>query len=126
MSSRVASVVGSLIAIVVLTGNAVAQDAAEGEKVFKRHCAVCHTADKGGPNKTGPNLFGVIGRKTGSVENFRYSKANKHADITWSAETLDPYLTSPRKVVPGTTMAFAGLTKEPDRKNLIAYLETLK
>ena len=105
---------------------AVAQDAAEGEKVFKRQCAVCHNAEKGAPNKQGPNLFGVVGRKTGSVEGFRYTPANKSAEITWSPETLDPYLTNPRKVIPGTNMAFIGLPKPEDRKNLIAYLESLK
>ncbi|TXL69370.1 cytochrome c family protein [Vineibacter terrae] len=114
------------MSIMLAAGAAVAQDAAEGEKVFKRNCFVCHTVEKGGPTKQGPNLFGVIGRKTGSVEGFRYTNANKSADITWSPETLDPYLTNPRKVIPGTNMAFAGLNKPADRKNLIAYLETLK
>lgn len=103
-----------------------AQDAVEGEKVFKRQCFVCHTATAEGANKQGPKLFGIIGRKSGSVDGFRYTDANKNANIVWTAETLDPYLLDPRKVVPGTTMAFAGLRKEEDRKNLIAYLLTLK
>jgi len=127
MSRRAASVAGIVMSSIVLVSNAaVAQDAAEGEKVFRRQCFICHTVEKGGPTKQGPNLFGVVGRKTGSVEGFRYTNANKSADITWSAETLDPYLTNPRKVIPGTNMAFAGLPKEDDRKNLIAYLQTLK
>ncbi|WP_218578973.1 c-type cytochrome [Vineibacter terrae] len=127
MSLRAPTVAGVLtMSIMLAAGAAVAQDAAEGEKVFKRNCFVCHTVEKGGPTKQGPNLFGVIGRKTGSVEGFRYTNANKSADITWSPETLDPYLTNPRKVIPGTNMAFAGLNKPADRKNLIAYLETLK
>ena len=126
-SLRIALGAGIAAVTVALTsGMALAQDAAEGEKVFRRQCFVCHTAEKGGPTKQGPNLFGVVGRKTGSVEGFRYTNANKSADITWSPETLDPYLTNPRKVIPGTNMAFAGLPKAEDRMNLIAYLQTLK
>ncbi len=127
MSFRAVSVAGIVVSSIVLASSAaLAQDAAEGEKVFRRQCFICHTVDKGGPTKQGPNLFGLIGRKTGSVEGFRYTNANKSADITWTPETLDPYLTNPRKVIPGTNMAFAGLSKEDDRKNLIAYLQTLK
>ncbi|TWT10784.1 cytochrome c family protein [Reyranella sp. CPCC 100927] len=127
MSFRAVSVAGIVVSSIVLVASAaLAQDAAEGEKVFRRQCFICHTVDKGGPTKQGPNLFGLIGRKTGSVEGFRYTNANKSADITWTPETLDPYLTNPRKVIPGTNMAFAGLSKEDDRKNLIAYLQTLK
>lgn len=127
MSFRAPLVAGILVSSIVLVSNtAIAQDAAEGEKVFRRQCFICHTVEKGGPTKQGPNLFGLVGRKTGSVEGFRYTNANKNADITWSPETLDPYLTNPRKVIPGTNMAFAGLSKEDDRKNLIAYLQTLK
>src|SRR5262245_20866597 len=113
MSLRIALGAGiAAVTITLTSGAAVAQDAAEGEKVFRRQCFVCHTAEKGGPTKQGPNLFGIVGRKTGSVEGFRYSNANKKADITWSPETLDPYLANPRKVIPGTIMAFAGLPKE--------------
>ena len=127
MHLRALSVAGIVVAAMSLVPEiALAQDAAEGEKVFRRQCFICHTTDKGGPTKQGPNLFGIVGRKTGTVEGFRYSEANKKADITWSPETLDPYLTNPRKVIPGTKSAFAGLTKAEDRKNLIAFLQTLK
>lgn len=103
-----------------------AGDAAEGEKVFKRTCATCHIATKEGPKRLGPSLFGIVGRKTGTVEGFRYSEANKNANIVWSAATLEPYLADPKKVIPGTIMAFAGLRKAEDRANVIAYLESLK
>lgn len=103
-----------------------AADAAEGEKVFKRTCATCHIATKEGPKRLGPTLFGIIGRKSGTVEGFRYSEANKKANIVWSPETLEPYLSEPKKIVPGTIMAFAGLKKAEDRANVIAYLATLK
>lgn len=127
MHLRVTMAAGIVVAsILVSPGAPLAQDAAEGEKVFRRQCFICHTVEQGGPTKQGPNLFAIVGRKTGSVEGFRYTEANKKADITWSPETLDPYLTNPRKVIPGTNMAFAGLTKPEDRKNLIAYLQTLK
>jgi cytochrome c len=127
MSLRLAvSAWGLCLSVALPSGGVLAQDAAEGEKVFRRQCFICHTVDKGGPTKQGPNLFGIVGRKTGSVAGFKYTDANKNADITWTAETLEPYLANPRKVIPGTNMAFAGLPKEADRKNLIAYLMTLK
>ena len=103
-----------------------AADAAAGETVFKRVCSVCHNPTVEGPRKLGPTLHGVVGRKSGSIEGFRYSKANSEANIVWTAEKLDPYLKNPREVVPGTTMAYAGLRNDEERANLIAYLATLK
>jgi len=106
--------------------SAAAQDAAEGEKIYKRLCSVCHIVAKEGPTRQGPTLFGLVGRKAGSVEGFRYSEANKKSDLVWSPEILDKYITDPRAVVPGTTMAFAGLRKADERAALIAFLATLK
>jgi cytochrome c len=103
-----------------------ATDAAAGEGVFKRVCATCHNATVEGPRKLGPTLHGLVGRKSGSVEGFRYSKANSEANIVWTADKLDPYLKNPREVVPGTTMAYAGLRNDVERANLITYLATLK
>lgn len=102
-----------------------AQDAAEGQKVFKTYCNVCHDVAPG-KNRVGPSLFDIYGRKTAAVAGFRYSAANKAADLTWDAPTLDRYLTNPRAVVPGTTMTFVGLKDDKKRADLIAYLETLK
>lgn len=99
---------------------------ADGEKTFKRSCGACHVAAKDGPKRLGPPLFGVIGRKAGSVDGFRYSEANKKSDVTWTPEVLDKYLVDPKKFMPGTNMAFAGLKKDDERADLIAYLETLK
>lgn len=97
-------------------------DLAAGAKVFKK-CASCHTADKGGPNRVGPNLWGVLDRPVAAHEGFKYSEAMLgHAGTSWSAEQLDAYLTKPKEVVPGTAMAFAGLPKAEDRHNLIAWL----
>ncbi|HTY68677.1 MAG TPA: cytochrome c family protein [Alphaproteobacteria bacterium] len=103
-----------------------AGDAAEGKKVFTRVCGACHTDQANGPRKLGPTLFGVVGRKAGSIEGFRYSEANKKSGITWTPEVLDEYLKDPRAKVPGTIMAFAGLKNDTERQNVIAYLETLK
>lgn len=108
------------------TGSALAADAAEGEKIFRRYCTACHITSAEGPKRLGPTLAGLVGRKSGAVEGFRYSEANKKADITWSAQTLDPYLKDPKAVIPGTIMAFAGVKKDDERENLIAYLQTLK
>ncbi|MZR30140.1 c-type cytochrome [Sneathiella litorea] len=100
-------------------------DVKKGEKVFKK-CTACHTIEQGGKNKIGPNLFGVVGKKSGSVEGYNYSKAMEAADLTWDDETLNAYLKKPKKVVKGTKMSFAGLKKESDRENLIAYLKTFQ
>jgi cytochrome c len=110
----------------VAAGAAQAADAAAGEGVFKRVCSVCHNPTVEGPRKLGPTLHGVVGRKSGSIDGFRYSKANSESGIVWTADKLDPYIKSPREVVPGTTMAYAGLRNDDERANLIAYLATLK
>lgn len=99
---------------------------AEGEKIFKRSCSACHIATKDGPKRLGPSLFGVAGRKAGSVEGFRYSEANKNSGVTWTPDVLDKYLIDPKKYIPGTSMAFAGVKKDDERANVVAYLETLK
>jgi len=103
-----------------------AADAAEGKKVFTRQCTACHIDSAEGPRRLGPPMFGVVGRKTGSVEGFRYTEANKSAGWIWTPEKLNEYLKNPREVIPGTNMAFAGIRSENDRENLIAYLQSLK
>ncbi len=105
------------------SGAAVAEgDAAKGEKVFKK-CKTCHTFDPG-KKKIGPHLKGVVGRKAGAVEGYKYSKAMAAADITWDEASLDQFLTKPKKFLKGTKMSFAGLKKEAQRADLIAYLKT--
>lgn len=103
---------------------AMASDAASGEKVFKR-CKACHYADKE-KNKTGPHLVNVIGRDAGSIEGYKYSKAMATSGLVWDEATLAAYLKAPKKFLKGTKMAFAGLKKDADIKNLIAYLKTQK
>jgi cytochrome c len=102
-----------------------AQDAEAGKTVFKQICSICHDV-VAGRNRVGPSLFGIVGRKTGEEPGFHYSAANKNANLTWDDATLDKYLAAPRQVVPGTIMAYAGLKDDKKRKDLIAYLATLK
>lgn len=98
-------------------------DAAKGEKLFSR-CKACHTVEQGGPNKVGPNLWGFLGTAAGSRDiGFRYSKAMQESGVVWDEDSLSAYLENPRKLIPGTRMVFAGLRKEDDREDLIAWLE---
>ena len=110
------------MASVILSVPAFAGDAAKGEKVYKK-CKSCHLVDKE-KHKTGPHLVNLFGREAGSAEGYKkYSKAMKASGIVWNEETLDGYLAAPKKYVKGTRMAFAGLKKEKDRANVIAYLK---
>jgi cytochrome c len=97
----------------------------KGRQSFET-CAVCHTAERGGDNGLGPNLWGVYGMHAGTNADFAYSAGLKASAIVWSDTTLDRWLTSPSALVPGTLMGFAGLKDPDERKALIAYLKTLK
>lgn len=115
----------ALVALFVAAGlgQASAQDAAAGEKVFAV-CKACHQVGDTAKNAVGPVLNGLFGRKAGSVEGYSYSDANKKSGITWTEEEFTKYIQDPKGVVPGTKMAFAGI-KDPQKiKDLIAYLHT--
>eukprot|EP00754_Rhynchopus_humris_P043439 Rhum_TRINITY_DN3250_c0_g1::Rhum_TRINITY_DN3250_c0_g1_i1::g.10026::m.10026/K08738/CYC; cytochrome c len=101
-------------------------DVAKGKKLAEQRAGQCHTFTKGGSNGVGPNLYGIVGRTSGSVPGFAYSKANSESGVVWTPEVLDDYITNPKKFMPGNKMNFAGLKKEKDRADLIAFLETLK
>ena len=96
-------------------------DLTVGEKVFKK-CAACHSIVKGGKNNIGPALYNVVGRKTGVVSDYKYSKALASYNKEWTVEELNGYLIKPAKWIKGTKMAFAGLRKEKDRASVIKYL----
>lgn len=114
------------MAVLFATAPALAAgDPAAGEALFKQKCAICHSPVQG-TNKIGPSLYGVVGRKAGSLAGYSYSDAMKNANRTWDATTLSDYLTNPREKIPGVKMIFAGLPNETDRQNVIAYLSSLK
>lgn len=96
--------------------------AKKGSMLFKTRCAQCHTIEKGGANKVGPNLHGIIGRTSGTLPGYSYTDANKDKAVNWNEETLFEYLENPKKYIPGTKMAFAGLRKAKDRNNIVAYI----
>jgi cytochrome c len=101
--------------------SALAQDAAAGETSFKK-CLTCHSIGEGAKNKVGPVLNGLDGRKSGSVEGFSYSDANKNSGITWSKEQFLDYIKDPKAKIPGTKMAFAGIKNETEANDLWAYI----
>lgn len=101
------------------TGNAEA-----GQRVFNQ-CRACHTANQGGRSMVGPNLFGIVGRRAGSVEGFRYSapmRAKHGENFVWTEENLRAYVQQPRQVVPGGSMSYPGLRNEQQLNDLMAYL----
>ena len=114
-SSKTNSDSGNIFAIFAST------NAAEGEKVFKK-CAACHSISEGGENKIGPALWGVLGRKAGSVSDYKYSKAMIAYGKPWSFEEMDGFLIKPKEWVKGTKMAFAGIKDAKDRAAVILYM----
>ncbi len=102
-----------------------ASASAEKGKKLARKCSACHSFDKGGPNKVGPNLWDVVGRDMAGVAGFGYSGALKEKGGTWDYEALNEFLRKPKAFVPGTRMAFAGLKNAKDRADLIVYLRSL-
>jgi cytochrome c len=89
-------------------------------------CQTCHTLEKGGPNRIGPNLWGIVGDKRGEGRNgFNFSAAMKAKGGTWTYDDLNKFLTNPKAFIPGTAMGFAGIQKDSQRADVIAYLRTL-
>tara|TARA_B100000963_G_scaffold310349_1_gene286800 strand:- start:3522 stop:4064 length:543 start_codon:yes stop_codon:yes gene_type:complete len=94
-----------------------------GQKIFKK-CSACHMIASDGKNMIGPNLWGVIGRKAGSISDYKYSKAMVAYGKEWSFEEMNSYLIKPQAYIKGTKMAFAGLRKEKDRASVIIYMNS--
>jgi cytochrome c2 len=111
---------GVVVFVVASTPRVRAADPEKGKSVFEQ-CAACHSLGDPG-DYDGPLLKDVIGRKAGSLEDYRYSAAMKRSDVTWDATTLDKYVTDPQAFIPGNRMAFAGISDKAQRDDLIAYL----
>lgn len=117
-------VIAAALATVIFAPQAQAGDAAAGQKVFNK-CRACHVADKE-TNRVGPHLVGIVGRKAASVDGFKYSNGMKDAGekgLVWTEENIANYMKSPRDFVPGNKMAFAGLKKDEEIQDLIAFLK---
>jgi len=113
------------VALAATMGMAQAQDVGAGEQSFRK-CAPCHSIGDGATNKVGPILNGLDGRKSGTVEGYSYSDANKNSNITWGEDTFKEYIKAPMQKVPGTKMAFAGIKNDTEIANLWAYLKQFK
>jgi cytochrome c len=102
-----------------------AGDAAKGKSAFVRQCAICHTLDEGGPNRFGPNLFGILHRKAGTVAGFDYSRAFKAAATwDWNEDLVAGWIGAPGVMVPGTAMGVFQGVAQSDRDDIVAYLAT--
>jgi cytochrome c len=108
-------------------GAAEAADIAKGQAAFVRQCAICHTIDKGGENRVGPNLFGVIGRRAGAVPDFKYTNAFRTtATFEWTEGLLGPWIALPAVMVPGTAMGVFPGVSDRDKDDIVAYVAAQK
>ena len=114
-------VVVGIIIVILIFSVANAADPVNGKKVFKK-CVACHSLQEG-KNKIGPSLYNLLDRKAGLVEGYKYSKAMKNSGVVWDEESLDKFLTKPRKFIPKTKMAFRGIKNKSLRDDLISFLK---
>ncbi|MGL5114758.1 MAG: c-type cytochrome [Beijerinckiaceae bacterium] len=127
MASAVAATAPAAAAVEPIAVRLASADKAKGENTFKQ-CSACHTPDKGGANKVGPNLWGVVERAKGAVAGFGYSAALKTVagkGEKWSFDALDKFLESPKGYLAGTSMSYGGIPNPKTRADLIAYLNTI-
>ena len=110
-----------VVAATTAASSALAQDADAGKTSFYK-CLACHAVGEGAKNKVGPVLNGLDGRKSGSIEGYSYSDANKNSGITWNKETFLEYIKDPKGKIPGTKMVFAGIKNENEANSLWAYI----
>jgi cytochrome c len=110
-----------VVALIGSTATAPAQDLAAGEQSFKK-CLPCHAVGEGAKNKVGPVLNGLEGRKSGTIEGFTYTDANKNSGLTWDEAVFRDYIKDPRAKIPGTKMIFAGIKNEKEVSDLWAYM----
>ena len=114
-------IIVGLITFILIFSIAYAADPVKGKKVFKK-CVACHSLQEG-KNKMGPPLNNLLGRKAGSVKGYKYSKAMKNSGVVWNEESLDKFLTKPRKFIPKTKMSFRGIKKKSLRDDLISFFK---
>jgi len=110
----------AMLVATAFTSHVRGADVEKGKALFEQ-CAACHSLDGTG-DYDGPTLKGVIGRKAGSLEDYRYSAAMKRSDVVWDAATVDKYVADPQAFIPGNRMAFAGISDKTQREDLIAFL----
>lgn len=116
------AIVSAAVLVLASAGGAMAQDAEAGAKTFNK-CRACHQIGPTAKNVVGPKLNGLIGRKSGSIEGFKYSDANKNSGITWDEAAFANYIKDPKAAIPGTKMVFPGIKDEAEIANLIAFLK---
>jgi len=114
--------VAALLVALAMPGVARAQDVAAGEKSFSK-CRACHQVGETAKNMVGPVLNGLFGRKSGTVEGYSYTEANKGSGIEWNEAVFAEYIKDPKAKIPGTKMAFAGIKNDQEIKDLTAYLK---
>jgi cytochrome c len=122
MGRMIAIVTGAVVLAGTTSAARAAGDAGEGEKVFAK-CKICHQIGDGAKNAVGPELNGLIGRHSGTAPGYNYSDANKNSGITWDEKNFRESIKNPKAKIPGTKMIFAGLPKDTDIDNLLAYLQ---
>lgn len=114
-------VLASAALITFMAGQASAQDVAAGERSWNK-CRACHQIGETAKNGVGPIMNGIIGRKSGTVAGYNYTDANKNSGLTWTPDVFAEYIKNPRAKIPGTKMAFAGISNEKEIKDLTAFL----
>jgi cytochrome c len=115
--------VASLLVVGLAASAASAQDVTKGEHVFATQCKACHTLVRGGSTNGGPNLYRIMGRKSGTGQGYGYSEVMRRFAIEWDDKTLASYLRDPKSDMPGTKMVFAGMKQPGQIADLIAYLK---